>query len=149
MLVWKKSILQKRIFLALLITSISGTAFALPQNGSVTTGSGNISQNGNTMNVTQNTAKMGVNWQSFNIAKNETVNFHQPNASSVALNRVVGNDASAIYGALNANGQVFLINPNVVTFAPGASINVGGIAASTKDITDANFLAGKYNFAGA
>lgn len=149
MLVWKKSILQKRIFLALLITSISGTAFALPQNGSVTTGSGNISQNGNTMNVTQNTAKMGVNWQSFNIAKNETVNFHQPNASSVALNRVVGNDASAIYGALNANGQVFLINPNGVTFAPGASINVGGIAASTKDITDANFLAGKYNFAGA
>ena len=148
MLGLKKSNLRKRILLALLITSISSTAFALPQNGTVTAGSGSIAQSGNTMNVTQNTAKMGVNWQSFNIAKNETVNFKQPNASSVALNRIVGNDASHIYGSLNANGQVFLINPNGVTFAAGASINVGGIAASTKDITDANFLAGKYNFTG-
>ena len=148
MLGLKKSNLRKRILLALLITSISSTAFALPQNGTVTAGGGSIAQSGNTMNVTQNTAKMGVNWQSFNIAKNETVNFKQPNASSVALNRIVGNDASVIYGSLNANGQVFLINPNGVTFAAGASINVGGIAASTKDITDANFLASKYNFTG-
>src|SRR5574344_690580 len=127
----------------------SATAYALPQNGQVAAGSGSINQNGATMTVQQNTARMGVNWQSFNIAKSETVNFKQPDASSVALNRVLGNDASAIYGSLNANGKVFLINPNGVMFAPGASVNVGGIVASTKDISDANFMAGKYNFAGS
>jgi filamentous hemagglutinin family protein len=128
---------------------VSTTAYALPQNGQVAAGSGSITQNGATMTVQQNTARMGVNWQSFNIAKSETVNFRQPNASSVALNRVLGNDASAIYGSLNANGKVFLVNPNGVMFAPGASVNVGGIVASTKDISDANFMAGKYNFAGS
>ena len=59
---------------------------------------------------------------------------------------MLGGAASQIFGALNANGQVFLINPAGITFGQGASVNVGGLVASTMGITDANFLAGNYVF---
>jgi len=88
-------------------------AFALPTGGEVVAGSATISQpSAQTMQINQGSQKAILNWQGFSIAKPETVNFQQPNASSIALNRVVGNSGSEIYGALNANGQVFLVNPN-------------------------------------
>jgi filamentous hemagglutinin family protein len=121
----------------------------MPQNGLVTMGQGQIIQNGSAMTVRQTTDKLGINWQSFGIGKGENVNFIQPTASAVALNRVTGVDASVIYGKLSANGQVFLINPNGVLFAPGATVNVGGLVASTLNLTDRDFAAGKYNFAGS
>ena len=57
--------------------------------------------------------------------------FVQPTSSSVALNRVVGNNASTIFGSLTANGHVYLKNPTGVLFAPGAQINVGSLVATT------------------
>jgi large exoprotein involved in heme utilization and adhesion len=67
----------------------------------------------------------------------------------VALNRVIGGDASAIFGTLSANGHVFLINPNGVLFGRGAQVNVGGLVASTLDLADADFMAGRYAFSGS
>ena len=72
--------------------------------------------------------------------------FLQPNSSSVALNLVLGTNLSVIYGNLSANGQVFLVNPGGILFGSGESVNVGGLVASTLNITDANFMAGKYIF---
>ncbi len=89
-----------------------------------------------------------INWQSFNILQGQTVQFVQPNSSSVALNRIVGSDSSSIFGTLSANGQVFLVNPNGILFAPGASVNVGGLVASTLNISDRDFMAGNYRFSG-
>lgn len=133
---------------AMLLASMSMPAYANPTGGQVTSGAGSIAQSGNTMNITQTTNKLSINWQSFNIAANETVNFQQPGTGAIALNRVVGNNASGIYGNLNANGQVFLINTNGILFAPGSSVNVGGIVASTLNISDADFQKGKYDFTG-
>ncbi|MGC8074506.1 filamentous hemagglutinin N-terminal domain-containing protein, partial [Salmonella enterica] len=65
--------------------------------------------------------------------------FNQPSSSSIALNRVIGTKASDIQGRIDANGQVFLVNPNGVLFGRGAQVNVGGLVASTLDITDAEF----------
>ncbi|NMK45142.1 YDG domain-containing protein [Achromobacter sp. Bel] len=130
---------------------LSGPAWAadLPTGGNVVAGAGSISQNGTAMTINQQTGKMAVDWQSFSIGKGNSVTFKQPGRDSVALNRVLGPDVSVIQGALNANGQVFLVNPNGVVFTPTAQVNVGGIVASTLNISTQDFLAGNYRFEGA
>jgi large exoprotein involved in heme utilization and adhesion len=62
---------------------------------------------------------------------------------------VLGADVSTIQGAIRANGQVFLLNPNGVLFTPTAQVNVGGLVASTLNLSDQDFLAGRYVFEGA
>ena len=121
-------------------------AGALPTNGQVTAGSGSISQSGNVMNVVQGSDRMAATWNTFNIGSAAKVNFVQPSASSVALNRVTSSDASQIMGQLNANGQVFLINPSGILFGQGSAVNVGGLVASSLNISDANFMAGSNRF---
>ena len=121
---------------------------AAPTGGTVTSGSASISQIDTTTNIDQSTSKAIINWQGFGIANDETVNFNQPGASAVALNRVIGNESSLIQGALNATGKVFLINSAGVTITNGASINTAGFLASTLDIDDDDFLNGVYNFSG-
>src|SRR5262249_35437670 len=82
-------------------------------------------------------------------APSETVNFNQPGSISATLNRVIGNEQSVISGALNANGQVFIVNSAGVLFTRGAQVNVGGLVASTLDISNQNFMAGNYSFSGS
>jgi filamentous hemagglutinin family protein len=129
-------------------SGISG-AQTLPTGGNVVSGHAGIASSGNTLTVTQTTARMAADWQSFSIGRGNTVNFVQPSATSVALNRVLGSDVSVIQGALHANGQVFLINPNGVLFTPTAQVNVGGIVASTLSMSTADFMAGNYKLEGA
>ncbi|WP_181335278.1 filamentous hemagglutinin N-terminal domain-containing protein [Hyphomicrobium methylovorum] len=124
-------------------------AFAEPAGGNVVSGAASISQTGPVTNINQTTGKAIINWQGFSVAPHETVNFHQPDASSVTLNRVIGNESSIIQGALNANGQIFLVNSNGILFSDAAKVSVGGIVASTLDISNDDFLAGNYTFAGS
>ncbi len=120
----------------------------LPTGGKIVAGDGNIAQNGNSMTVTQGSDKLITYWSSFNIGRDNTVNFVQPSSSAVALNRVTGSDASQIMGTLTSNGKIFLINPNGVLFGKGAQVDVGGLVASTLTIKDSDFLAGTYVFSG-
>lgn len=119
---------------------------ALPTGGQVVAGQASIQQAGAAMTIRQATDQAILNWQTFNIGASASVNFIQPGASSVALNRVLGTDPSAIYGGLTANGQVFLVNPSGVLFGPGARVDVGGLVASTLAIRDADFLDRNYRF---
>ena len=89
---------------------------------------------GTTMNVNQASAQAILNWADFNIAHGYTVNFHQPSANAAALNEIWSSSPSVIAGALNANGQVYLINQNGIVFDHGAQVNVGGLVASTLNI---------------
>ena len=133
----KNARLAAAIAMTLLSAGVS-TVYALPTNGTVKSGEAVITTTGDTMNITQTTDRAAIDWTSFDIAANETVNFAQPNANSIALNRVTGNDVSEIYGALNANGKVFLLNTSGILFAEGASINVNGLVASTGELKDIN-----------
>jgi len=117
---------------------------AAPTGGVVTTGSATIASSGTTTNINQSTQKASINWQGFSIASNETVNFNQPSASSITLNRVVGNETSVIAGALNANGKVFILNSNGILFTQGSSVNTSGLVASTLNLSDEDF--NKNNF---
>ena len=98
----------------------------LPTGGQVVGGQASIVQNGNALNITQTTDRAAIDWQSFNVGQGNSVNFAQPSASSIALNRVLGSDVSVIQGAINANGQVFLVNQSGILFTPTAQVNVGG-----------------------
>ncbi|WP_321799982.1 filamentous hemagglutinin N-terminal domain-containing protein [Caballeronia sp. J97] len=133
--------------LPLFVVVAAPGAFALPVGEQVQSGSVTISRpNTNSMTINQGSQKGIVNWNGFSILNGERVDISQPSAQAVLLNRVVGSEASRIAGQLNANGQVFLVNPAGVLFARGASVNVGSLVASTLGITNAEFLAGKYHF---
>ncbi len=120
----------------------------LPTGGNVTAGQGSISQSGNTMTINQSSDRLSIDWQSFDIGSDSSVTFTQPSSDSAALNRVLNSQVSTIQGALNANGQVFLINPNGIIFGNSAQVDVGGLVASTLDISPEDFMAGNFTFSG-
>ena len=91
---------------------------------------------GNAMNIRQITDKATIDWKSFNIDHGYSVNFQQPNSSSVALNRIHDANATQILGALNANGQVYLVNTNGILFGNGSVVDTNGLVASALNITD-------------
>jgi filamentous hemagglutinin family protein len=133
----------------MLLFASSAQAQSLPSGGSVAAGSAIINAGNQTVTVNQSSQNAVLNWQSFSIGKDNAVVFVQPSSSAVALNRVVGPDPSNILGSLTANGSVFLVNPNGIVFGKDASVNVGGLVASTLDISDSNFMNGRYAFSGA
>jgi filamentous hemagglutinin family protein len=131
------------------VMALPRPGLAGPNGGTVVSGSATISQSGSTTNINQSTNNAVINWQGFSISSSETVNFNQPGSTSATLNRVIGNEQSIISGALNANGQVFIVNSAGVLFTRGAQVNVGGLVASTLDISNQNFMAGNYSFSGS
>lgn len=128
----------------------AGVAYAGngPTGGQVVSGSGQIRQVGNTTTIVQTSPTLSLNWQSFNIAPDQTVNFQQPGSSAIAINRIFSSTPSDIYGHLNANGQVWLINPNGILFGQSAQVNVGGLVASTLDVDDSSLSSASRTFSG-
>ena len=93
------------------------------------------------MTITQDSQKVVLNWQTFNIGRDASVTFKQPNATAVALNRVIGNNSkpSEILGSLKANGQIYLLNQNGIIFGQGAVVDTHTLVASTLDISELAF----------
>ena len=119
-----------------------------PTGGVVTVGNAQINLAATGTLINQSSPNLVIDWQSFNIGAGNTVRFVQPSSQSVALNRVLGSDPSVILGNLSANGKVFLVNPNGVLFGRSASVNVGALVASTRNISNRDFMAGNYQFSG-
>jgi len=125
----------------------SSSVQAMPEQGKVVAGQGEIARpDDKTMVINQKTDRLALDWQKFNIAKDEKVHFDQNSKSAIAINRVVGDGRSIIDGSLSATGNVFVINPNGVLFGKNSSVDVGGLIASTANVTDEdmrNFTQGK------
>ena len=137
-----------KALVASMLLAFDAMVYALPAGGAVVAGAASISSNALSTTINQSTQNAAINWQSFNIAAGESVRVLQPNSSSVLLNRVLGSDPSNILGSLSANGKVFLVNPNGILFGRGASVNTAGLVASTLNVSDSDFMAGSYKFAG-
>ncbi|WP_273187313.1 filamentous hemagglutinin N-terminal domain-containing protein [Dialister succinatiphilus] len=133
---WKKT-------LALLVMSAlslgASSVDAMPEGGVVRSGSGSVTQNGKEMTIRQDSGRLAMDWTGFSVGKDETVRFQQPGKDALALNRVTGNQQSVIDGSLLSNGHVLLVNPNGVVIGKNASIDVGGLVASTAQMKD-NFM---------
>ena len=122
---------------------VAAQAQALPTGGSVARGSATIGTPADgAMTVTQSSDRAIINWQSFSIGDGNRVDIRQPDARSVLLNRVTGETTSTIAGSLNANGQVFLINPNGIQITSTGTVRAAGFVASTLDIGDDDFMRG-------
>jgi len=145
-LVWSRAANAWVAALGGLVASVP--AWGAPAGGVITSGAGSIGQSGATTTITQTTSRLAIDWSSFGVQAGEAVNFVQPGAGAIALNRVTGREPSSIFGSLNANGTVFLLNPNGVLFGAGAQVNVGGLVASTLKLSNADFEAGRYALSG-
>jgi filamentous hemagglutinin family protein len=122
-------------------------AQTLPQGGNIVGGSGNIQQTSSTqLTINQSSQNLSIDWQSFSIGAGHIVRFNQPNSSALALNRVIGPDPSQIFGSIQANGRVVLMNPNGIYFGPSSMVDVNGLVATTARQNQADFLAGTLNF---
>ncbi len=132
--------------LAIALLFAPSALLAQPTGGQVINGQATIGVPANNLlTVNQTSQKAIINWLDFSIGKGEATHFQQP-PGGMALNRVTGGNTSQILGSLSSTGQVFLINPSGILFGKGAVVNVGGLAASTLDLTDADFLNGNYRF---
>ena len=116
-----------------------------PTGGVVVGGAANGTITGQGTSVTtinQAANQAIINWQQFSIGQGDTVKFIQPSATAIALNRVLGGNPTEIYGSLQANGRVIVINPNGIMVGAGGTVDTKGFVASTLDVPDSSFLTG-------
>ena len=133
---------------AMAALALGGPACAGPTGGQVVAGTATITQSGATTTVRQASEQASLNWASFNVGSKESVNFVQPSSQALAVNRILDSNGSQILGRINANGQVYLINPNGILFGRTAQVNVGGLVASTLDVDNASLGGNKHVFNG-
>ena len=151
----KKTLLNSTILTSSFAACVLGTsglfvstaAIANPKGGKVVAGQAKITESSTSrLDVVQSTNRAAIDWRSFNIGKNEHTHFQQPSKSSVILNRVTGDNISTIAGRMTANGKVVLVNPQGILFTDSARVNVGTLIASTGNITNQDFMAGRLKF---
>lgn len=135
----------RQLVTAVAACALSGNAIANPTGAQVVAGQVGIVSSPNQLLITNSPGAI-INWQSFSVLPGELTRFIQQSASSSVLNRITGQDPSKILGALQSNGKVFLINPNGILFGTGSQVNVNGLVASSLNLSDADFLAGKLKF---
>ena len=142
-----KSFALKSLVAAIAAYSLSPhDAFGGPTGGVVVDGTGTITQTGANTQIDQSTDRLSLEWDTFNVGASERVQFVQPGADSIALNRILDSSGSQILGRIDANGQVILMNPNGVFFGRDAVVNVGGLVASGLNIDSEDFMNGDLVF---
>src|SRR5438105_4102061 len=93
---------------------------ANPAGGQVQSGNASINgANPGLLTINQLSDRVIINWRDFSIGAGEITRFIQPSSSAAALNRVFSANPSQIYGSLQGNGHIYLINPNGILVGPG------------------------------
>jgi len=138
--------MRRHLFVLSIATCfIIAPALANPVNPVVINGAASFNQTGNVLAVTNSNGAI-INWDKFSINAGETTRFLQTSTSSSVLNRVLLNDPTTIYGTLSSNGRVWLVNPAGIMVGPGGRVDVAGFVASTLNIRNQDFLAGRNLF---
>ncbi len=103
----------------------------------------------NQININSFSDKTHLKWEKFNVLANEKVVFNQPNENSCVLNQILS-EPSKIFGSIESNGKVFLLNQKGILFGKDAKINVASFMASTLNIEniDSYFENGQMEFQG-
>jgi filamentous hemagglutinin family protein len=137
---------RRALYLAIMSILYPNFSTAAPSGAQVVSGKVSIDQSVSGITTIKNSPNAIINWQDFNIAKNEITQFIQQNGQSAVLNRIVGGNPSEILGSLYSNGKVFLINPNGIIFGAGSQIDTQGLLASTLNLSNSDFQKGNFHF---
>ena len=125
--------------------SASLSVNAAPQGGEVVAGQGSITTPSSTVTqIQQQSNNLVLDWQSFNVDANELVQFSQPSSTSAVLNRINDISPSQIFGSIEANGLLFLMNPNGVIFGEGSRVQANGLFATNLEVDASRFMTGDY-----
>ncbi len=117
--------------------------WANPTGGNVIAGSATIAHQGSTTTISQGSDRAIINWRDFSVGAGDLTRFLQPGANSATLNRVTGGNPTEILGRIEANGSVYVLNPNGVLVGRSGVIATGGtFAVATRELDDARFMAG-------
>jgi len=157
---------------ALLATATVHAQIAAPVQGNILTSSAGVTVTPPAGGAALTTVAVPdgrtiINWKAFDVpAGTETRFLTQTARPGAVLNRVTGASGaippstiagrlSAGYGAVGTAGadgtqgahlQVFVVNSAGIVFGPNANVNVGGLVASTRNILNGDFLAGRLRF---
>jgi filamentous hemagglutinin family protein len=136
-----------RLTPGLMLFLLTRDALANPTGVTVQSGSATFSVNGSqyTVNVGNNAV---LNWQHFDIANGEQTVFNQPSASSIVWNRINDPHPSQIYGSIQANGVVVLLNSSGFYFGPNSFVSAAGLVVSTANCTPPQNAGGAWEFNG-
>ncbi|MDO8290315.1 MAG: GLUG motif-containing protein [Parvibaculum sp.] len=116
-------------------------ADAVPTGGQYVAGQGSIANAGSDLAITQDSVTGIIDWNAFSIGAGNKVSID--NGAGATLNRVTGSSFSQIDGLLSATGSAFLINGNGIVIGAGGRVVTGGsFVASTRDISNEDFLDG-------
>jgi len=120
--------------------------------GGTWTGADAPSQSGNAVNIRQTVSQALLDWKTFNVGKNTSVNFDQKAGGNdsgkwIAFNKVSDPSGrpSQIRGQINADGQVYIINQNGIIFGAGSQVNTRTLVASSLPINDNLISSGLLN----
>jgi filamentous hemagglutinin family protein len=111
-----------------------GVALVAPANPTGMTvhgGSATATSSGSQLTITTTSQSTFLNWQSFNIAAGETTIFQEPSTTSIVWNQINNANPSQIYGSLQANGIVVLLNSSGFYFGPNSFVSAAGLVVST------------------
>ena len=135
-------ILASTVAIASLFTFYDKSVHAAPVGGIVTAGTASYSTLGQTTTISQTSDRAVINWQSFDLALNETAKFIVPNANSATLNRITGGSSTTVSGRIESNGIVFFTNPNGLVFDANSQVSANGFFVATQAIEAARFISG-------
>ncbi len=146
------SVLLSTAAIVLLLVWPSGAAAgppapnARPSGGHAVAGSATITATPSTTTINQSSQRAAINWQSFDVGSNQTVNVDAPSSSAVTVMRVRGPDPSSLAGRINANGIVVITNPSGAAIYKGAQVNADSFLLFAPGITNKNFVAAQMVF---
>ena len=136
------------VLLALGLSAQTIPTGTLPTGARIMAGDAYVSSLGDQMLIRQTSPRAAIRWNDFNVGSAASVHFVQPNSNAATLNQVSGPNPSQILGRISANGSVFITNGNGVFFGEQATVDVGGLVASTMNLTVTDFMKGKFTFKG-
>jgi filamentous hemagglutinin family protein len=137
----------RRLVAVVIMFNIAGNVMANPTGMTVAGGSATTTVNGSQLTITTS-RNASLNWQSFNIAAGETTIFQQPSSTSIVWNRINDQNPSQIYGSLQANGIVVLLNNSGFYFGPNSFVSAAGLVVSTANCIPPQNSGGGWEFNG-